>query len=346
MDRGEEAAMSEGNDAQQEAKRHSLRVFDAWAIRNAVSDRLALVAAERAFKALARGLVTVPPPLGAEFKDINGEVHVKGAYLHESPVFVFKVATGFYSNVQFGVPTGSGMVLVFDSETGFPRCILADNGYLTDLRTAAAGALAVRHLAQDKPLRVAVIGAGVQARLQLALAASVCHIAEVMVWSRSRPARENYRQRMHQQLLVPVRAAETVAEATDCADLIITATPSRTPLLLSGHVSDGALVVAVGSDGQNKQELAPEVVADADKVVTDLTSQCVTLGELHHAVKAGLMNMEDVHGELGHIVDGSIPGRESDNEIIVCDLTGVGAQDAAIAEVAYRALTNPKKTGA
>ena len=322
--------------------RQPLRVFDAWAIRNAITDRLALVSAERAFKALAREKVTVPPPLGAVFDDVNGEVHVKGAYLHGSPVFVFKVATGFYNNVQFGVPTGSGMVLVFDADTGFPRCILADNGYLTDLRTAAAGALAVEHLTPRKPLRVAMVGSGVQARLQLRLITGVRTVAEVRVFSRSRGSRIRYAERMHEELSLRVQPVDTVAEAVESADLVITATPTRSPLIMPGYLSAGTTVVAVGSDGPMKQEIAAQALADADKVVTDLTSQCLALGELHHAVEAGLMSADDVHCELGSVVDGKTPGRENEEEIIICDLTGVGAQDAAIAEVAHRALTSPK----
>jgi ornithine cyclodeaminase len=339
MDGRKDACMSEDEDAPQgRPARQPLRVFDAWTIRSAVSHRLALLSAQRAFKALARKQVTVPPPLGVELEDVNGEVHVKGAYIHGSPVFAFKVATGFYSNVQFGVPTGSGMVLVFDSETGFPRCVLADNGYLTDLRTAAAGALAAKHLAPDRPLRVASVGAGVQARLQLELLATVRPIAEVRVWSRTAPSRENYATRMHQKLLIPVQKANTVAEAVEGADLILTTTPSRGALIEPGYLASGATVIAVGSDGPEKQELAAEVVASADKVVTDLTAQCVTLGELHHAVLGGHMSMDSVYAELGQIVNGDVPGRESDGETIVCDLTGVGAQDASIAEVAYRIL--------
>jgi ornithine cyclodeaminase len=326
----------------EQAKQPALRVFDAWAIQKLVTDRLALVSAERAFKAIARGRVTVPPPLGAHFEDVNGEVHVKGAYLHGSPVFVFKIATGFYGNVQFGVPTGSGMVLVFDAETGFPRCILADSGYLTDLRTAAAGALAARYLAPDRPLRVAVVGSGVQAHLQLRLIASVRPLEEIRIWSRSQASRDRCAAAVGNQLVVPTKTAESVGEAVANADLIVTVTPSRSPLIQAGHIAAGTTMICVGSDGPAKQEVAAEVIADADKVVTDLTSQCVTLGELHHAVKGGYMGIDAVYGELGQIVDGQLPGRESDDEIIICDLTGVGAQDAAIAEVAYRALTSPR----
>lgn len=330
--------MTDPDAAPSGSSKASLRVFDAWTIRQAMTARLALVSAEHAFKALARGKAVVPPPLAAEFKDVNGEVHVKGAYLEGSPVFVFKVATGFYNNVQFGVPTGSGMVLVFDAETGFPRCVLADNGYLTDLRTAAAGALAARYLAPEKPLRVGMVGAGVQARLQLRLLTAVRPVAEARVWSRSAPSRQHYAERMHSELLVPIRPVDTVSEAVESADVVITATPSRTPLVQPGHLSPGATVIAVGSDGHGKQELAAEILATADKVVVDLTTQAVTLGEVHHAVRGGHLTLESIYGELGEIVTGDKPGRDRDDEVIICDLTGVGAQDAAIAEMAYRIL--------
>jgi len=135
-------------------------VFDEEAIRAAITDEMALGAADKAFRALGRGRATVPPPFAWDFPEVRGEVHVKGAHLHGSALFTFKVATGFFGNVEMGVPTGSGMVLMFDSHTGFPKGVLADNGYLTDLRTAAAGALAARHLTKERPLAVALVGAG------------------------------------------------------------------------------------------------------------------------------------------------------------------------------------------
>jgi ornithine cyclodeaminase/alanine dehydrogenase-like protein (mu-crystallin family) len=319
--------------------RPPIRTFDEREIRAAVDDPTALASAERAFIALARGAVRVPPPLGLDLSDPPGEIHVKGAALDASPVFAFKVATGFYGNAARGLPTGAGLVLVFESATGFPLALLADNGYLTDLRTAAAGALAVRHLAPRRPLVAAVLGAGVQARLQLRLMRLVRAFAEVRVWSPREESRHAYTADMGDVLGAPLTAAKSVGKAVRGADLVVTATPSREPLLLQGMLTPGATVVALGSDGPDKRELAPEVVATADKVVTDLTAQCVRLGELHHAVDGGFMTASDVWAELGQVVVGDRPGRESD-ETIVCDLTGVGAQDAAIAEAAWKGLTD------
>lgn len=316
-----------------------LLVVGEEAIRAAVTYRHALVSAERAFAALAQGHVLVPMPLGVDLREIHGEVHVKGAYIRDSPVFVFKFATGFYGNVELGVPTGSGLVLIFDSLTGFPKAVLADNGYLTDLRTAAAGALAARLLTQPgRPLTLAVVGAGVQGRLQADLIRRVRNLKEVRVWSRQESSRRRYVATMTPQLGVPVYDFTDVASALAGADLVVTATPSRVPLVLPGMLRAGATLIAVGSDGPDKREVSTQVLGAADKLVTDRTAQCVRIGELHHAVQDGTLPPDGVYAELGQILVGDVPGRESD-ETIVCDLTGVGAQDAAIAEAAWKALS-------
>ena len=315
-------------------QRPSIKVFDEWRIRKAITDRTALRSAERAFRALGKGLATVPPPLGWEFPNVNGEVHIKGAHIHGSSMFTFKVASGFYGNVELGVPTGSGFVLIFDAETGFPRGILADNGYLTDLRTAAAGALAASYLTHKKPLNVAVLGAGVQGQMQLRLVSKVREIGELSIWSRSWSRTLRWKEKLAEAGRPDAIAHEDPEIAIANADLVITATPARSPIIGTGAIKMGATLIAVGSDGPNKQEVAAEVVAAADKVVTDLTSQCVRLGELHHAVEAGLMTEGDIHAELGEIVMEEKPGRESD-ETIICDLTGVGVQDASIGEMVF-----------
>jgi ornithine cyclodeaminase len=318
-------------------QRPSIKVFDEWRIRKAITDQHALASAERAFRALGNGLASVPPPLGWEFPHVNGEVHLKGAHLHGSSMFTFKVATGFYSNVEMGLPTGSGFVLIFDAETGFPRGILADNGYLTDLRTAAAGGLAASRLTHAKPLKVAILGAGVQGQLQLRLLSRVREIASLSVWTRSWSRTLQWKEKLVEAGRPDVVACDDPELAVAGADLVITATPARTPLIGDGALKKGVTVIAIGSDGPAKQELAASVVASADKIVTDLTSQCIGLGELHHAVAAGLMAGNDVYAELGEIVLDTKPGREAD-ETIICDLTGVGAQDAAIGEAAFLEL--------
>lgn len=325
------------------ASRPPLHLFVETEIRRLVDDAAALDSAETAFSALARGDALVPPPMGVDLPEAGGEVHVKGAWIRSSPIFAFKVASGFYRNVAQGLPTGSGLVLVFDSSTGFPLAVLADDGYLTDLRTAAAGALATRLLTPDTPLTAAVLGTGVQGRMQLRLISRVRTLDAVHAWSPRPQSRQRFAEELGRSLHVPVTTHDTPGEAVSAADLVVTATPSREPLLDLGMLRRGTTVVALGSDGPEKRELTPALVAAADKVVTDLTSQCSRLGELHHAVADGLMSADDVHAELGQILVGERPGREG-SESIICDLTGVGVQDAAIAEVAFAALMAHRAT--
>ncbi len=314
-----------------------MKVIGEREIRGAVGEAQALEVVERAFAALARGQVIQPPPLGMELAEARGEVHVKGAYLKGEPVFAIKVASGFYENPGKGLPTGSGLVLVFDAETGFPLALLRDNGYLTELRTAGAGALAVRLLAPEGPLKVAVVGAGSQARFQLRAMARVRELRELRVWSPVPEEFAAYREEMEPGLGVPVLRADSVEEAVAGAELVVTVTPSREALVHAQWLRPDATVVAVGADGPEKQELAVEVLGRAQKVVVDSRDQCLRLGETHHAVQAGVLSPERIHGELGEVLLERIPGREG-GEMIVCDLTGVGAQDAAMAGAVWEAL--------
>jgi ornithine cyclodeaminase/alanine dehydrogenase-like protein (mu-crystallin family) len=306
-------------------------------LREQVREPEALAAVERGFQALAEGRVVQPPPIGLDIRDADGEVHVKGAYVVGSPVFAFKVACGFYRNHERGLPTGSGLVLLFDASTGAPLAVLHDNGYLTDLRTAGAGALAARLLAPSRIRKLAIIGSGIQGRYQHRAIRRVRQWDEVAAWSPTASRLQSYVREMEAELGTPVRATAGPREAVAGADLIVTATPSRTALIESEWVQPHATVIAVGSDGPEKQELDPALLARAEKVIADRLSQCVAIGEIHHAVQQGLMRPEDVYAELGDVVVGRKPGREGE-ELIVCDLTGVGVQDAAIAELSWEKI--------
>ena len=314
-----------------------MRIFGEKELRKAVGEAEALAAVETAFRALAERRVVQPAPLGMDLERVRGEVHVKGAYLESEPIFAIKVASGFYDNPQRGLPTGSGVVLVFSAETGFPLALLADNGYLTELRTAGAGALAVRLLAPARPLTAGVVGAGSQARYQLRAMARVRDLKGIRVWSPDPDELPRYRADMEVALGVPVDLASSVEEAVSGADLVVTVTPSRCPLVRPDWLRSDATVVAVGADGPEKQELAVEVLGRAGKIVVDSLSQCLRIGETHHAVAAGVVPPDGVHGELGDVLVGKIPGREG-AELIVCDLTGVGAQDAAMAGEVWKSL--------
>jgi len=306
-------------------------------LRQLVGEEEALEAVEKAFRALSQGKAVQPPPLGMDLPKVRGEVHVKGAYLEGEPIFAMKVASGFYNNTRRGLPTGSGLVLVFDATTGFPLALLQDNGYLTELRTGAAGALAVRLLAPEKPLEVAVLGAGSQARYQLKAMARVRNLKRIRVWSPVEREVYDYAREMEPLLKVPVTPASSPESAVAGAHLVVTVTPSRSPLLEADWLAAGVTVVAVGSDGPEKQELKVDVLARAQKVVVDSRAQCLRLGETHHAVASGAMAPDDIHAELGEVLLGNRRAREGE-ETIVVDLTGVGAQDAAMAGAAWSRL--------
>lgn len=314
-----------------------MKVIGEDRLRELVGEEEALLAVESAFRALAEGRVVQPPPFGMELDEAQGEIHVKGAFLKGERVFAVKVASGFYLNSQRGLPTGSGLVLVFDASTGFPLALFQDNGYLTELRTGGAGALAVRLLAPEGPLKAAVIGAGSQARYQLRAITRVRELRELRVWSPEPDEVAAYQVEMSRVLGIPVSGWGSAEEAVRGADLVVTVTPAREPILALDWLVEGATVVAVGSDGPEKQELEPEILGKAGKVVVDSRDQCMRLGETHHAVAAGILTPEGIHAELGEVLLGIRPGREG-GELIVCDLTGVGAQDAAMAGVVWARL--------
>ncbi|MFH1763481.1 MAG: hypothetical protein ABIF09_04735, partial [Gemmatimonadota bacterium] len=191
-----------------------------------------------------------------------------------------------------------------------PLALLQDNGYLTEFRTGGAGALAVRLLAPEGPLKAAVIGAGSQARYQLRAITRVREISELRVWSPKPDEVAAYQKEMSRELGIPVSGWGSAEEAVRGADLVVTVTPAREPVLALDWLLEGATVVAVGSDGPEKQELAPEILGKAGKVVVDSRDQCMRLGETHHAVAAGILTPEGIHAELGEVVLGIRPGRE------------------------------------
>ena len=251
------------------------------------------------------------------------------------PFIAVKVASGFYDNPALGLPTGSGMMALFDAATGMPTGLLFDNGFLTDIRTGAAGAVAADCLARRDADTVGVIGSGVQARYQIACLREVRRFRRLVAWSIDRPGLDLYCEEMRAAYGIEVESCASAEEACRPADILITATPSHEPMVRAGWLKPGVHVTAVGSDTPGKQELDAACLARADIVVVDRLSQCAKFGELSHALAAGLMREEDVRGQLGEVVAGRKPGRSRDDEITICDLTGVGFQDTAIAALAW-----------
>src|SRR2546425_2724666 len=302
-------------------------------IRELIGPAEALPVVRDAFVRLARGEAILPGVIHLDVPNSGAEVHVKGAHLQGSRFFTIKVASGSYANPERGLPVGSGIVLVFDATTGFPKAVLFDNGYLTDLRTGAAGALAADLLARPEVDRVGIIGGGTQARHQLDALLGVRKPERVIAFGRSEAKATRFAQDMEKLHGIRVLPAKTVEQAVRGSDIVITVTPSREPLVRAEWVSPGTHITAVGADSPDKQELDVEVLKNADKVVADRLDQCIRFGELRHAIEAGVLRPGDVYAELGEIAAGLKRGRTSGQEITIADLTGVGVQDAAVAEL-------------
>jgi len=303
-------------------------------LRRRVTPAVAVGAIREAVRADGEGRTTVPPVVNLLIPGTHDEFHIKTAHVAGVPHVAVKVASGFYGNAAKGLPTGSGLMAVFDAATGMPVALLFDNGYLTDVRTGAAGAVAAECLAPRAIGTVGVIGTGVQGRMQVTCLREVRAFDRLVAWSPIRDELDRYCDEMRASLGVEARAAAGPEEVCRAADLLITATPARQPLVRADWLRPGLHVTALGADTPGKQELDAACLARADLVVVDRRSQCAAFGELHAALEATLMTADDVHAELGAVVAGRRPGRTTDDQITIADLTGVGFQDTAIASAA------------
>ncbi|MDX1664084.1 MAG: cyclodeaminase [Candidatus Promineifilaceae bacterium] len=298
-------------------------------------DEEALAAVAGAFTALAEGRATMPPIMRVDVPEHSGEVDVKSAYLQGLEGFAVKISSGFFDNRALGLPSLSGMMVLLSTHTGFPLALLLDNGYLTDVRTAMAGALAARHLAPPDVGTVGIVGSGAQARYQARALQLVRDYDRLLVYSRTQAHAEQYADEMGAELGIEVRAVSDPAVVVRESNLLVTTTPARQPVVRAKWLHPGLHITAMGSDAEEKQELEAEVLARADLVVCDRKSQAFRLGELHHALVAGAVSEDDAIVELGEVTSGRHPGREDEAQITVCDLTGTGAQDTVIALLAY-----------
>ncbi len=313
-----------------------IRILTETDLRAAVSlDADAVDCIEDAFRALATGDVVMPPVLSMPIAAHNGEVDVKTAYIHGVSGFAVKVSPGFFNNPKIGLPSTSGLMVLFSAETGQTQALLLDNGYLTDLRTAAAGAVAARHLARAEASRACILGTGMQARMQLAALSLVRPLESAVIWGRDAAKADAAAREMTAALGLPVTAEADAEAAVKGAGMIVTTTPATQPILMAGWLQPGQHVTAMGSDQHGKGELDPACIPRADLYVPDRLGQTREMGELQNAIAAGLVPADTPFAELGEIIAGTVPGRPSDDAITLADLTGTGIQDTAIATLAF-----------
>ena len=306
------------------------RVVGLDEIRRAVDIQRLIDELADGFVAYSAGKVVVPPVAHLGLEEPRGDVHIKYGYIVGDDVFVIKIADGIDDNPARGLPPGDGMLLVFDRRTGMAQAVLLDHAYLTDLRTAAAGAVVARALAPRRVECIGIIGSGVQGHMQLELLREVTDCRTACIFSRDRDHAERYVGDLaeHGFDVTIAPDADSLAEA---CEIIVTATTSRVPLFRAGAVRAGTHISAFGADAPGKQELDPLLMGRADLVVVDSIAQTSHHGELSHALAAGTVAIAGVR-ELGDVLRDPSLGRTGDDQITICDLTGVAVQDIVVAK--------------
>ncbi len=298
---------------------------------------------ENAFIALATRPVVMPPIMRLDIVDNNGEIDVKTAYIPGLDSLAIKISPGFFDNPKLGLPSVNGLMVLFSTRTGMVEALLLDNGFLTDIRTAAAGAVAAKYLSRESSRHVAIIGAGIQAALQLEALTLIRDIKSATIWARDFNKAKKAAEEMENNLGFDIHPCQTITQATEDADIIVTTTPSTKPLLHTGNIKPGQHITAMGSDSEHKNELDPDIFTHEDvRYFCDRLSQTRNLGELRHAIKKGLVSNTAEYPEIGQVIAGQKPARQADNEITVCDLTGTGIQDTAIATMSYQLCLHHK----
>ena len=288
---------------------------------------------ENAFKALSKGETIMPPILRLDIKKYHGESDVKAAYIEGLDSYAIKVATGFFNNPSLGLPSSNGLMILLDSKTGVLKSVLLDEGYLTDVRTAIAGAIASKYLSNPNIETAGIIGVGIQAKLQLQALMLVRSPKKIKVWGRDPLKVKKFIETFNN--ILNIESCLTAEELVTSSDLVITTTPSSSPLIKNEWIKKGMHVTAMGSDADHKNELDPKILSSCDIYVPDSQIQTSILGELHHAIKDNFINPDTIFNNLGDIILNPNLGRKNKEDVTICDLTGTGVQDTAIARYTY-----------
>ncbi len=312
-----------------------MKILSRKQIEQALSIPKVLEAIEQGFIAYSRGKAVIPPVGSLHFDSPPGDCHIKYGYAKNGKYYVVKIASGFYDNPKQGLPSNNGLMLLFDKQNGSAVCALLDEGYLTDIRTAAAGYLAAKYLAPKTVSSVGIVGTGAQAYYQLKFLSFATECRRVMIWGRDvEKARKIAK---HPDLSEwTFEIAHNLEQLSAECNLIVTTTTSSHSLLFADQIRPGTHITAVGADDAGKQEIDEKIFVKADKVIVDSRSQCSAFGDVSHALKRGLIKPEKLV-ELGEVLVNPSVGRISENQITVCDLTGIAIQDLQIAQSVYEA---------
>lgn len=306
-------------------------------IKSIVKNIDVVAAMEEGFIQYSNGNTVVPPVGELLFEDPKGDAHIKYGYIKKDDYYVIKIASGFYDNAKLGIPSSQGLMLLFDQKTGVPKAVLLDEGHLTDIRTAAAGALAAKYFAPKKIHAIGIIGTGIQARLQLQHLQKHTPCHTVWVWGRTIENTEKFVQDLGPDY--DIHIAKTPSEVAKNCNLIVTTTPSELALLKASDIQKGTHITAVGSDTQDKQELESILLEKADIVIVDSIPQSKSRGEIYRAVQDGAI-LKSKSIELGTAIQGPKLQRIDEDQITIVDLTGVAVQDIMITKAVYTQYIN------
>lgn len=320
----------------QERKWNMSRFFNLTQIKDVLNNIQPIQEIEEGFIAYSQGKTEIPPVGEMLFKKPPGDVHIKYGYIVDDDYYVIKIAGGFFESPHSSRYTSDGLILLFKKGTAELACALLDECHLTNVRTAAAGAVSAKYLAPKNIECIGVVGAGTQGRMQVEYLAPVTDCKEVMVWGMNQNELDDYKKDM-ETLGYSVHTTLNTEDIAAHCNLIVTATPSQSPLLAAALIRPGTHITAMGSDTPEKQELDPRILQKADIVVADSISQCLLRGEIHQALKAGVLDKERVV-ELGRVIVNPDLQRTSEEQITIADLTGVAVQDIQIAKAVYHAL--------
>lgn len=296
-----------------------------------------ILAIEQGFVAYSEGRAVVPPVGHLQFKSPPGDAHIKYGFIQEDEVYLVKVASNFYDNPKQGLPSSNGVMLVFSQKTGELLVVLLDEGYLTDIRTAIAGAVVAKYLAPTKVDAIGIVGTGVQGRMQLQYLKDVLDCRRVYVYGRSEEALQKYVEDM-KGYDFEITPTQNIDNITSNCNFIVTTTPSTQPLISAHKVKAGTHITAMGADAAGKQELDPVILQKADLVIVDSKSQCIDHGESTYAIQQKLIDPGKLI-ELGSFIKDN-SRRENDSQITIADLTGVAVQDIQIAKQVYKYATH------
>ena len=290
-------------------------------------------AVENAFCLHAEGKALPPKVVGLHSD--NGSFHIKAGILGlERNYFVAKVNANFPGNSkQYGLPTIQGVIVVCDAVNG-RLLALMDSIEITIIRTGAATGVAAKYLAQNNATIATICGCGNQGKISLKALLKVRRLKKIFAFDIDTNQAEKFKQEFDREVEVIPVGVNDLPAALQQSHIVVTCTPAKEPFLHADDIMPGTFIAAVGADSENKQELFPELLA-SNKIVTDITEQCLTIGELHHAVDSKLMMGFEVHAELGEVIARRKPGRTSDEEVIIFDSTGTALQDVAAAAIVY-----------